>query len=303
MNSSVNYRSDLLLFVAGLPSRTTPAQLLVHFENLGKVRLLRLRSSKSDFRLIESNPQNNIRRGFCVLEVFDRDVYEAILERSGTEFQGRKLIITKLRGKKEFLEFASDIVKRRLVVAQVPADVHPSILQDALEVRFGRVRKLARLEVENSGDQRSLLRLKFLIEFNEESFTQRALHEGSLSLNYKENTLRLPFHPPSHQNFPHPNQPQSKSLHLSKGNRPKSYLSSQYLENLKEKGSRNGSTTQYEPPKTLLWLKSSKPNTHIYHENRKSVFQIRHDPSCFHPDQIEIRFNMLPSKKFMNFTI
>lgn len=301
MNVSDCFQKNLLLFVAGLPSRSTPEQVLNFLETFGKVKLLRLRSTKTDFRLIESNPQNNIRRGFCVVETFDNKVYEAILKQSGVEFQGRNLIITHLRGKQEFQAYVSEIERRRLLISHVPPQIPLTALQLALESRFGPVKKLTRQDLSFKNKETPSQKL-FLVEFLNQSSSYQALQVQKFLFSFEgENSELLFSSPPSKYT-------QRKFL--------RSKRKWQDQEDVDRLDYFRTSTTQtphgeksLPPPecqnnsKEHFWseleLLNKKPNTRGYHAFRRSISRDAQilSKSLDPAEESPIRFNILVHDK------
>ena len=169
----------MLLFVAGLSSKTTPQEVLAFFENLGRVRLLRLRSSKTGSRLTQANPQNNIRRGFCVLEALDSQSFAFILAGSGCVHKGRELTISKLRDEEEFEKFSSQQSRKCAILSEVPKFISSNWLLDGIERIYGQIRKVTNLKKrkQNPFEVVSSSR-SFLVEFCEEASAQRAIKQG-----------------------------------------------------------------------------------------------------------------------------
>ena len=184
MNDTGQSQLYLLLFVAGLPSKATPASVQRFFSAHGRVGLLRLRSSKYGNRILSSNPQNNIKRGFCVLEASDEVVFYRILNLSGIYYEGRRLIITVLREKEDFSHYAESLIKRKVYIPKVPKIVSVSDLTQALTQLYGEVRKVAQTRDPNSSDGSAFLYSHYGVEFMDEQSATEAIDRRQITIQY-----------------------------------------------------------------------------------------------------------------------
>lgn len=293
MNVSVNFKSNLLLFVAGLSSKSTPEQVLLYFGELGRVRLLRLRNSKKGIRLQASNSQNNLRRGFCVVETFEESVFRAALGRSDSIFNGRKLIITPLMEKPKFHAHLADLEKRKIVVTRVPPQVSTSNLQSAIEIQFGGIRKVSKLD-HPADSSNSIVSRSYLVEFIDQSAARLASQVGRLLIYFKDNPVTLVLLAPSDSTE------SAKVDRLSSGS--SSAINSQgdrknidnkqveNLESLKDRITvRNHETTRSSNHK----LHFAKPTSHGYHHGIRADHFLRRDDNWRNEPDINLRFNIL----------
>ena len=192
MSTKPEFDSSLTLFVAGLPSKATPEELKLFFANFGEVRLLRLRTSRKGSRFSESNPQNNIRRGFCVVEAFDQNTYFKIQEFSGGIFKGRKITITKIREHEEFLADSVDLNQRKIILTEVPKFLSPKFMTEMLSIKFGEVKKISTIKTLKAETHLSSLYYKiYLIEFLHQNGAINAIKSENFSFLLNDRILNL----------------------------------------------------------------------------------------------------------------
>ena len=181
-----------LLFVAGLPSRATPEEVQCFFSRLGVIRLLRLRTNKKGTCLTPSNPQNNIRRGFCVVEALDEQTFANLLGKSGTLYANRTLTITKLRDEAAFSSYTADLAKRKVILTRVPRLFPHGKMVQLIEACCGEVRKigLKKASQKSANGQQALYR-DFLVEFTDEESVFRALARQTLHAVWNQQVFRF----------------------------------------------------------------------------------------------------------------
>lgn len=92
-----DYDGDLLLFVIGIPSKAYQEKLINCLAEYGIFRIVSLKTSKSGNKIIEANPQSNMRRGFCIAQAFDLISFSNLIAANRIDFEGRYLGVTKFR--------------------------------------------------------------------------------------------------------------------------------------------------------------------------------------------------------------
>ena len=187
-------REDLLLFVSGVSSKATPEEVMLFFSQIGDFQLLRLRSNKKGSRLMFANPQNNIRRGFCILQAADRESFGRLLDASGSLFKGRVLSISKLRDSAEFSEYSKHLSKRCVLVADVPKTFSPTTLAEILAASCGSVKKIVHMKKSKRLlEPTSAFSRSYLVEFSEEHHAQRALIKKWVEIPTKNRSVLAPI--------------------------------------------------------------------------------------------------------------
>lgn len=149
-NSSFKKEDKLMIFVTGIPSKTTPEVVLNHFRQFGTVELYKLGTSKKAFRVLSNNPSTNTRRGFCLLQARDVITFNNIISSSSVKFQGRSLAVSKFRQGSELYLHNEYINSRRIVVKKVPADTCPDAFRSQLETAFGVITRMYKYEAESA---------------------------------------------------------------------------------------------------------------------------------------------------------
>lgn len=139
----------LMLFVTGIPSKSSPFQILDHFTRFGSVKIQKLESLKKGSRVLPVNPTSNTRRGFCILQADDLRSYQNVLSSAAVPFQGRTLAISRFRQGRELLEYHEYVNSRRVIIKKVPAETNPELLEKLVERRFGSIERIYRYEAES----------------------------------------------------------------------------------------------------------------------------------------------------------
>lgn len=194
MKAGEEVREDLLLFVSGVSSKASPEEVMLFFSQIGDFQLLRLRSNKKGSRLMFANPQNNIRRGFCILQAADQDSFGRLLSASGSSFKGRVLSISKLRDTTEFSEYNKHLSKRCVFVADVPKTYSPTALAERLAACCGPVKKIVHMKKSKRLlDTTSTLSRSYLVEFADENYAQKALIKKWVEIPTKNRCVMVPI--------------------------------------------------------------------------------------------------------------
>ena len=137
----------LLLFVTGIPNKTTPSDIEALFLGLGQFQLLCLKSTKKLTKILVANPLPNLRRGFCILEAADTTSYLVALDKEQIEFLNYSLKITKYLMGTELEVFAKEEESRRVVVKRIPHKFSQEHLVRVIERHFGVIRRAFQYEV------------------------------------------------------------------------------------------------------------------------------------------------------------
>lgn len=188
---SFSARTGRFLFVTGVPSMTSPTRILELFLKFGEVRLLRLDSSKRGGKLFLENSAANIRRGFCILQVFSKITYEKILGEPVIQFQGRDLNVSRFRRGPDLQAHYDYLTSKKVVLKKVPTEISLDILRGLLEERFGSITRMYKFEAE-SQEKTSKKEIKrkthtFSVEFSCPRSAAQAAEEALIHLPPKEN--------------------------------------------------------------------------------------------------------------------
>lgn len=182
----------LLIFVTGLPSKSTVQVVLDHFKKYGKVQLYRINNSSQGNRVLQAHASANIKRGFCILKAFNEPTYKKILS-SSELFLGRTLAIGPFRQGSELWSHNEHINLRRIIVKKVPSKVTQDALKLAVETQFGTINRMYRFAAESTQKaakkEKSRKHNTYSIEFDHEASAQKAANNGSLLLPDCENPV------------------------------------------------------------------------------------------------------------------
>ena len=139
--------SHLLLFVTGIPSKTTGLEIADLFHDIGQFRLLSLKDSNKQPKLSPLKLMSSLRRGFCIVEAQDPKSFSKAIQLAQIRFQSYTLKISKFLTGRELEEFTKDEESRRVVVKEVPQYFSQENLVRALEKTFGTVKRAFRYEI------------------------------------------------------------------------------------------------------------------------------------------------------------
>lgn len=300
MKAGVEYDSGLLLFVAGLPSKASPGEVKEFFSCIGNVRLLRLRTNKKGTRLTESNAQNNIRRGFCVLEALDRWTFKTVLHSTGIVYQNRKLAITQLRDRESFATYAEDLSRRKVVVSGVPRFLSPTDLCDQLMFTFGEIRKVTPHKSSQNLVKAAIFNHReFLVEFVYETAAQLALCRDTVQImcNGGAYTLSVRQYQTCKQKTSEPSSANGSSAHTLKSGTVDPHLM-KYAEKFQDINANkitSGEISCLKDGKKLLPWNTHflKPTSQRYHETRSKVASYHNLNGNGNQYQNSLRFNFL----------
>jgi len=148
-NAIAKKQDKLMLFVTGIPSKTSPEQVLTHFRQFGAVELHKLGTSKKNNKVLTVDASANTRRGFCILHAGDLQAYNAIISSSNVRFQGRTLAISKFRQGSELTQHNEYLNARRVIVKKVPAGICPDAFKLQLQAAFGVITRMYKYEAES----------------------------------------------------------------------------------------------------------------------------------------------------------
>lgn len=189
-------RYEEILFITGIPSKSSSEDVFDHFAAMGSIRLLRLRSSNAGGQIVQANPQNNIKKGFCLVQTFDQDTYQAILNSGlNKSFQGRYLIINKFRQGADLEQYNIDLASRRVIIKKVPADVPMEFIHFRVQSLFGKIHRIFRFEAESqekaAKKKFNCKNSSFSVEFENHSSAQLAVSTGWLRLGLLGKLLQI----------------------------------------------------------------------------------------------------------------
>lgn len=89
-----------------------------------------------------ANPQNNIRRGFCVVEAADQINYDCVLHSSQIPFLGKILNISPFVLDKTSIHYDTDYLQRQVIVKAIPIQVETHTIVDLFEKLIGKINRL-----------------------------------------------------------------------------------------------------------------------------------------------------------------
>lgn len=176
--SSAQNESPLLIFVTGLPSKSTVQVVLDHFKKYGKVQLYRLNNTSNNCnRVLQAHASANIKRGFCILRALNETTYQNILA-SSEPFLGRNLAVGPFRQGSELWSHNEHINSRRVIVKKIPAKVLEDDLRKVLESQFGTIHRMYKFAAESTQKaakkEKSRKHNTYSIEFAKEEFAMEA---------------------------------------------------------------------------------------------------------------------------------
>ena len=175
-----------LIFVTGIPSKTTCKEVLDHFGRFGRVQMYRLPATAKCQRVLQNHASVNIKRGFCILQVASEITYQQILG-SSEHFQGRSLAIGPFRQGSALWTHNEHVTCRRVIIKKVPSAVSEEILRRALETDFGAITRMYRFAAESSlkavKREKSRKTNTYSIEFVQESAALLAAQDSQYFLN------------------------------------------------------------------------------------------------------------------------
>ena len=172
--------TPLLIFVTGLPSKTTPQVVLDHFKRYGNVQQYKIGNTVKGNKALQANCASNIKRGFCVLKALNQITYKSILS-SSELFLGRSLVIGPFRQGSELWSHNESINSRRVIVKKVPIRIEEESLRQVLEYQFGNISRMYRFAAESiekaAKKDKSRKNNTYSVEFvNEESAAKASKH-------------------------------------------------------------------------------------------------------------------------------
>lgn len=174
-----------LIFVTGIPSKTTCKEVLDHFGRFGRVQMYRLPATAKCQRVLQNHASVNIKRGFCILQAISEITYNLILG-SSEHFQGRSLAIGPFRQGSALWTHNEHVTSRRVIIKKVPSAVSEENLRRALETDFGTITRMYRFAAESSlkavKREKSRKTNTYSVEFVEESSACQAAQDSQYFL-------------------------------------------------------------------------------------------------------------------------
>lgn len=138
-----------LIFVTGIPSKSTSQVVLAHFKRLGQVQMYRLPSNARGLRVLQNPASINIKRGFCILQALNDVTYKKILG-SSEPFFGRHLAVGPFRQGSALWNHNEHVTSRRVILKKVPSNIAEETLHQYLEEVFGPINRMYRFAAESS---------------------------------------------------------------------------------------------------------------------------------------------------------
>ena len=167
-------KSDLMIFIGGLESRTTNRELLNHFGSFGIVRYCKVQCWKN-------NPSKC--RGFAVMDVADFSTFENILL-TPHRLNGRQIEVKKLiHDKQELKQQTNEIHERKIFVSSLPKKLNDLELSEFFS-QFGPVELAYIIKHHRDGKSKGF----GFVCFSDKTSKQKALamaQAGGLHINGK----------------------------------------------------------------------------------------------------------------------
>ena len=171
--------ASYLIFITGIPSKTTSAAVLDHFRRFGGVAIYRLEQCAKGQRVLHNHAAANIKRGFCVLQASCETTYQKILA-SRAPFFGRSLAIGPFRQGSALWNHNEQVSSRRVIVKKVSSLVSEATLRLALETEIGPIRRMYRFAAESSEKaakkEKNRKTNTYSVEFVEDTSADKAAH-------------------------------------------------------------------------------------------------------------------------------
>lgn len=141
--------SPFLIFVTGIPSKSTAQVVLSHFKRFGQVQMYRLPSDARGLRVLQNPASVNIKRGFCVLQALNEVTYKKVLSCS-EPFLGRHLAVGPFRQGSALWSHNEHVNARRVILKKVSSKIREETLHQYLEEVFGPINRMYRFAAESS---------------------------------------------------------------------------------------------------------------------------------------------------------
>ena len=181
-DSECKLENPKLLFITGIPSRSSPKIVLDFFRQYGEVQLHRL--PKEGEQLKNHSLAKGIRRGFCILSTKSIETYKVILALSETKLYTRTLGIYPFENGQQLNHYNEIANSKRIILKKVPSSVPESDVWNILQTSFGKVRRLYRFESESVSKANKKARNRrtytYSAEFESGNYAEMAALQGSI---------------------------------------------------------------------------------------------------------------------------
>ena len=134
----------LLLFVTGIPSKTTSEQLLALLSEFGNFRILCLKNSRDHVTIHAASPKPNLKRGFCIVEASEIDSFNQAIDRECLLVGNRSVKISKFMFGRALQDSSREEELRRVIVKKIPQTFTQDQLTEILCKLFGTVTRIFR---------------------------------------------------------------------------------------------------------------------------------------------------------------
>lgn len=268
--------ASYLIFITGIPSKTTSAVVLDHFKQYGGVSIYRLQQCAKGQRVLHNHASANIKRGFCILQAPCEATYKKILA-SREPFFGRSLAIGPFRQGSALWNHNEHVSSRRVIVKKVPSLVSEDALRLALETEIGPIKRMYRFAAESSEKaakkEKNRKTNTYSVEFFQDTSADKAAQFGALYLNgsytpliiekyqKKVTPVRDLTHQPTHptNNSTHRSSRQTKPVNKKSGSLVTAdHQQSQLPQNLL-------------PPTEAAEFHELRPTNKQYHVDRETI--------------------------------
>ena len=304
----------LLLFVTGIPNKTSGQAILELFRGFGSFRILCLKNSGEQMKILNSSPKPNLKRGFCILEASDTHSFTKALEVESLSLGERSLKISKFMYGTQLRQFSKEEELRRVIIKKIPWSLSQDHLTNPLEEAFGKVKRIFRYM---APDKVARPRLKagnyhtYSVEFFSVESAARAALVGNLLLPDLDIAITI-------EKFMRKNEIKNKEITMELGSMKKLSSKTTRVFERSESVDLQKDTTQIakskprQPAKTKLaqnlasaatlrlsigkefrFLHSAKPSSMAYYARRAELSSLdRGIAALFLPIAGELRFNL-----------
>lgn|SRR3990167_282733 len=152
MSQQPSKASKLMIYIAGVPSVSTKAELIEYFQEFGKIKSIESRFCRGENT---RNPAiGSPSKVYWLLEAQDQETYASILNFSPCIFQDRKLYLAPFKSGIDLVMHNNSIAKKRVLVKKVPRWLPEHSLIKAIEKGFGPVDTFFKFESDTSHPQK-----------------------------------------------------------------------------------------------------------------------------------------------------
>lgn len=186
---------DLLLFVAGFPSKIHPAAIYSFFSKAGPINIYKLGKSEVGLDLQPVTSNNDLRRGFCIIAARNADTYNMILTSGPVAFYGRCLCVSPFKEGSSYGNESGRQVPARVLIKRVPSAMSQDLLYAYLSTTYGKINKMFRLQAESLRKNNKKIRRRkhhcYSVEFVLATSVQHAAQVGKIFFSIDEEPILI----------------------------------------------------------------------------------------------------------------